>query len=796
MAANAQLTLVLQTQDRMTKDLDRLDKRLKTLGKTSKSMSSSFKASFGSLGTILGAGAGGGLAAMALKTGFSFDSMMESAQLTFETILKDGPKAQKFMSDLLDFAKKTPFDAEGLIKSSRELLAFGFKAEQVLPLLTDIGNAVSGLGGGADILDRMTLAFGQMKTKGKASTEELNQLAEAGVPVWQMLKDNVDALFGTAAGDRIRTGSKSLIDRLMLPKDQGGQGFSLEDATSAANQQVIQRLMKLVEQGKLSADKTIEALRSGIKQMFPDLMAKQADTMAGKLSNLNDAWEQLMGTVTEGAFGPGKNVITGLTDALGGAQDIVKGLPAELKQVLGIGAVLMGGLGGGLLGGLSGGPLGALGGILGGGGGGGGGNPMLLILLALLAVGSLLFNPLKGLLDWFKGGGISKVSVTNWPNGGGGGFPSSPIALPSMELVVTALLKILPRARDEVQAQIDAWPDLQKKLALLPTPADQLQKTVDAYPDLMKKLALSTDSQVAQADIDRWWLDAPLHVVPQQDTAVAEIDKWYLDAPIALNPDVKTVQDQLDGWDDLMAKLGLDVEPQRDVQGGIDDWEKLRSPLDLDVKTRGEVQGEIDAWATLSKKLGFDIEGRDDVQGQVDQWPSIQTGLGWLPVGRDLVQLVVDQWESIQAKLGFLLPERSAVQDQVSSQVSGLWLSAGVKLPSDYDMFSRLPGWAQYQIGGAGYHGMNPISVPPPGLPKFGQGGIAMSPTLAWIGDRPGGEVVMGLDQLDERLGTGPGGRGAEVHNHYHLHPGIVTTPDVHGWWRRMQDENKARGGT
>jgi tape measure domain-containing protein len=48
--------------------------------------------------------------------------------------------------------------------------------------MTAIGDAVAGVGGGADAIDRVSLAIGQMQAKGRVQSEELLQLAEAGVP--------------------------------------------------------------------------------------------------------------------------------------------------------------------------------------------------------------------------------------------------------------------------------------------------------------------------------------------------------------------------------------------------------------------------------------------------------------------------------------------------------------------------------------------------------------------------------------------------------------------------------------
>jgi tape measure domain-containing protein len=99
----------------------------------------------------------------------------------------DEAKASQLMRQIVEFGIKTPFKTADLIEYTQRLLAMGFKAEEVIPTLKAVGDAVAGLGGGAEMVGRVTLALGQMKEKGKVSGEEIRQLAEAGIPAWEFL---------------------------------------------------------------------------------------------------------------------------------------------------------------------------------------------------------------------------------------------------------------------------------------------------------------------------------------------------------------------------------------------------------------------------------------------------------------------------------------------------------------------------------------------------------------------------------------------------------------------------------
>jgi tape measure domain-containing protein len=133
----------------------------------------------------------------ALKNGFkstvgtaiSFNSMLQTAQIGFATMLGSAEKAQKFLDDMADFAVKTPFEYPELLEAAKRMLAYGFAAEEVLPTLRAVGDASAALGSGSVGIDRITLALGQIRAKGKLSGEEMRQLTEAGVPAWHILAE-------------------------------------------------------------------------------------------------------------------------------------------------------------------------------------------------------------------------------------------------------------------------------------------------------------------------------------------------------------------------------------------------------------------------------------------------------------------------------------------------------------------------------------------------------------------------------------------------------------------------------
>lgn len=219
----------------------------KLANKASKSVSS-VGSSLSRVGTGLTAAITAPLAAATVagvKWAASTASNAEQVNLAFTTMLKSPERAQEMIQKLVKFARETPFDMPGLQTATQHLLAYGFAADDVIPMLTDIGNAAAGLGIGQQGIDSITRALGQMHGKTVAASQEMMQLTEAGIPAWEYL---AKALNTDVAG-----------------------------------------AMKAVEKRTVSADTAIKAIREGMQGDFGGLMAEQAKTLSGALSNLGDA---------------------------------------------------------------------------------------------------------------------------------------------------------------------------------------------------------------------------------------------------------------------------------------------------------------------------------------------------------------------------------------------------------------------------------------------------------------------------------------------------------------------------
>lgn len=175
-------------------------------------------------------------------------SKLQSVQTAFTNMLGSAEKSSKFIAELQNFAAKTPFEFNQVTEAAQKFLAFGFTAEQVIPTLTAVGNAAAGVGLGAEGINRVTLAIGQMAAKSKVQSDEMLQLTEAGIPAWKMLAEAI--------------------------------GTSVPEA------------MDRVTKGAVDAQTGISALISGMQSTFGGMMEQQSQTIAGTWSSMMDGIDQ------------------------------------------------------------------------------------------------------------------------------------------------------------------------------------------------------------------------------------------------------------------------------------------------------------------------------------------------------------------------------------------------------------------------------------------------------------------------------------------------------------------------
>lgn len=196
----------------------------------------------------------GGFAVGLAKAGVEYNAQMETYEMAFTTLLGSAEEARAAMAQIQADAASTPFDVAGLTQANQLLVGAGASAAEARDVIMALGDAVSATGGGNDELSRMAANLQQIKNVGQASAMDVKQFAMAGINIYQILADSM--------------------------------GITLEKASS---------LKPTYEQ--LSAALISAASEGG---RYFGAMANQSLTFNGQISNLQDNWSALLGSVTGG----------------------------------------------------------------------------------------------------------------------------------------------------------------------------------------------------------------------------------------------------------------------------------------------------------------------------------------------------------------------------------------------------------------------------------------------------------------------------------------------------------------
>lgn len=171
-------------------------------------------------------------------------AQMRQYEIAFQTMLKSADEGTQMLRDLQKFAAETPFDVPGVVSAGQQLMAFGFKAKEVIPMLTSLGDAAAGLGQGTAGVSRLAYALGQMQTSGKLNAQDMMQLTSAGISAWDMLAD--------AAGVSIA---------------------EIKDMTS---------------KGMVDSKEAVKVIVAGMNEEFGGMMAKTSTEVSGLLANIEE----------------------------------------------------------------------------------------------------------------------------------------------------------------------------------------------------------------------------------------------------------------------------------------------------------------------------------------------------------------------------------------------------------------------------------------------------------------------------------------------------------------------------
>lgn len=238
MTATASIKAVVTAEDKASPTIARVAQSTDKLGTSIRDVNNSAQgggSSFSKLASsfAIGAVAGSALISVFSKVGsaisgaFSSTTDFEQYRIAFETMLGSADAARSMLQNLSDFAQKTPFTLPQVVEGAKQLLAYGISARDIIPDFNALGNIAAGVG--RDKLPELTLAFGQVATKGRLMGQEIRQFTEAGVPLVQQLAKtfNTTTQNITAMSEKGQISFGAVREALYGMSEQGGRFFNL-----------------------------------------------------------------------------------------------------------------------------------------------------------------------------------------------------------------------------------------------------------------------------------------------------------------------------------------------------------------------------------------------------------------------------------------------------------------------------------------------------------------------------------------------------------------------------------------
>ena len=207
---------------------------------------------------------------------------LELQERSLEVILGNASTAREMYSQIRDLSQLSPYTFEDLLKSHRQLAAFGIETKDMYNTL----KSLSDIGAGLDIpVERLILAYGHTKSYGYLSGIQNRQFETAGIDMVGSLTD----LYNKRASEEKKLGIPAdYVSRTDIFKKMRERSIPFSDVESV--------IMDLDKPGG----------------KFYNMQLKQYDTLGGKLRNLRNNYRIMMSEIGQDNHG----LLTGGVDVL------------------------------------------------------------------------------------------------------------------------------------------------------------------------------------------------------------------------------------------------------------------------------------------------------------------------------------------------------------------------------------------------------------------------------------------------------------------------------------------------
>ncbi|MFZ7103359.1 MAG: tape measure protein [Peptococcaceae bacterium] len=191
-----------------------------------------------------------------LISGSAIAGSREQKQLLFARRLGSDEAAAEYLAQMTEFAATTTFEYDQLAELSKNLLDFGYKADELLPLLTKVEDAGAVLGMSSEDMKDVAFYLKDLQDAEKATVEYLDPFLKKQIPVWEYL--------------------------------------------AQASEKTSAEVQEMVSKGLIPGEEAAEAIAKYMGADFAGGMVKELQTYPGRLSALQKARDEIDAAKGEG----------------------------------------------------------------------------------------------------------------------------------------------------------------------------------------------------------------------------------------------------------------------------------------------------------------------------------------------------------------------------------------------------------------------------------------------------------------------------------------------------------------
>jgi len=204
---------------------------------------------------------------------------MQRVEVGFRSIMGSAEGASQMVDKLNQFTASTPFRLEEVARSARQLIAVGTGVDDVNDRLRMLGDIAAASG---NTISDIAAAFAKVQAKGKVELENLNQLAERGIPIFDELrKVTGDANMEFGAG------SVTVDQYNQALANMAAEGGFANDAMANLSETVSGRFSTAMDNFMLALGDFAE--KSGLLAAVSDTLDNTTRMLQRFVANNNDA---------------------------------------------------------------------------------------------------------------------------------------------------------------------------------------------------------------------------------------------------------------------------------------------------------------------------------------------------------------------------------------------------------------------------------------------------------------------------------------------------------------------------